>query len=159
MELRADLRVGRYRLVRQLGRGGMGVVWSAHDDRLDRPVAIKFIAPDHAMDPAFREDFEREARAVSRLDHPNILTVLDFGDHDEWIYMVSPMIGGGTLAARLKRGPWSLPDALAVIEPLASALDYAHSERIVHRDVTRRREKRTGTAAQSRSEAGGRHDA
>jgi len=113
----------------------MGVVWRAYDDRLDRTVAIKFIQPDYALDAQAREDFEREARAIVRLDHPNILTILEAGDQGEWLYMVSPFIGGGTLADRMSRGAWTVSEALPVLQSLAAALDYAHGERIVHRDV------------------------
>ncbi len=127
--------VGRYRLIELAGRGGMGVVWRAYDDRLDRTVAIKFIRPDYALDAQARENFEREARAIVRLDHPNILTILEAGDQDEWLYMVSPYIGGGTLADRMSRGAWNVEETLPVLESLAAALDYAHGERIVHRDV------------------------
>jgi serine/threonine-protein kinase len=135
MEFRAGEMIGRYRLVAELGRGGFGVVWRAQDDRLDRQAAIKLLKQEHANNPHSIAEFEREARSISRLDHPNILAVWEFGEQDGWAYMVSPYMRGGTLAARMLRRPWSVPAALAVLEPLAAALDYAHGEQIVHRDV------------------------
>src|SRR3954471_9469835 len=135
MELIEGLSIGPYRLVAPAGAGGMAEVWRAYDVRLERFVAIKFLSPRYATDPTFLERFLREARAVSSLDHPNVLTVLDYGEQDGWTYMVSPFIGGGTLAAKLHRGPWQPQDAVAVLGALAAALDYAHREGIVHRDV------------------------
>jgi serine/threonine-protein kinase len=113
----------------------MAQVWRAFDTRLDRYVAIKFLSPQYATDATYLERFHREAKAISRLDHSNILTIYDYGEQDGWTYMVSPYIGGGTLTARLRRGPWSVSEALTILEPLASALDYAHAEGLVHRDV------------------------
>ncbi|MGE3273048.1 MAG: protein kinase, partial [Chloroflexota bacterium] len=89
MELAEGVRVGPYTLVRKLGEGGFGVVWQAQDDRLGRAVAMKFIKPAFAHDTLLREDFQREARAVSQLDHPNILTVHDIGEQDGAAYMVT----------------------------------------------------------------------
>ena len=127
--------IGAYQLIEPAGTGGMAEVWRAYHPPLERFVAIKFLSPRYATDPTYLERFGREARAVSRLDHPNILTVYEYGEQDGWTYMVSPFIGGGTLAARLHRGPWSVADAVAVLEPLASALDHAHARGIVHRDL------------------------
>jgi serine/threonine-protein kinase len=127
--------IGRYRLMAELGRGGFGVVWRAQDDRLNRQAAIKLLKPEHADNPRYITEFEREARSISHLDHPHILAVWEFGEHEGWAYMVSPYMAGGTLSARMYRRAWSVPAALAVLEPLASALDYAHGEQIVHRDV------------------------
>jgi len=135
MQLVPGLTIGQYRLIEPAGSGGMAVVWRAYHPRLERYVAIKFLSPQYATDPMFLERFQREARAVSRLEHPNILTIYDYGEQDGWTYMVSPFIGGGTLSAQLRRGPWTVEEAVAVLEPLASALDYAHGEGIVHRDI------------------------
>ncbi|MCC7104742.1 MAG: protein kinase [Chloroflexi bacterium] len=126
--------LGPYRLVQPAGEGGMAEVWRAWDARLERDVAIKLLSHRFASEPGYLERFRREARAISRLDHPNILPVWDFGEHDGLTYMVSPFIGGGTLAQRLGR-PWPLDQAVAVLRLLADALDYAHSQGIVHRDV------------------------
>ncbi|MGE3272636.1 MAG: protein kinase, partial [Chloroflexota bacterium] len=103
--------------------------------RLGRAVAMKFLKPASAHDTLLREDFQREARAVSQLDHPNILTVHDIGEQDGAAYMVTPFMAGGTLYARMSGRTLPLTEALAILEPLAAALDYAHGQRFVHRDV------------------------
>src|SRR3954469_12181753 len=97
LTLAPGLTIGSYRLIEPAGAGGMAEVWRAYHPRLERFVAVKFLSPRFATDPSYLERFVREARAVSRLDHPNILTVLDFGEQNGWTYMVSPFIGGGTL--------------------------------------------------------------
>src|SRR5438045_9146833 len=125
MELAPGQTIGPYRLIQPAGAGGMAEVWRAYDVRLERQVAIKFLSPQYATDPTYLDRFRREARAISRLDHPNVLTIHDYGEQEDWTYMVSPYIGGGTLAARLRRGPWSVAEALEALEPLASALDSA----------------------------------
>jgi serine/threonine protein kinase len=134
-ELRPGVSIGPYRLIEPAGAGGMAEVWRAYDARLERYVAIKFLSSRHATDPTYLDRFLHEARAVSRLDHANVLTVLDYGEQDGWTYMVNPFIGGGTLAARLHRGPWPIAEAVPILAELAAALDYAHAEGIVHRDV------------------------
>src|SRR3954464_3975809 len=93
MQLSAGSAIGPYRLTNPAGAGGMAQVWRAYDTRLDRYVAIKFLSPQYGTDPTSPQRFEREARAVSRLDHPNILTVHDYGAQEGWTYMVSPFIG------------------------------------------------------------------
>jgi WD40 repeat protein/serine/threonine protein kinase len=135
LALAPGLTIGSYRLIEPAGAGGMAEVWRAYQPRLERFVAIKFLSPRYASDPSYLERFLREARAVSRLDHPNILTILDYGEYGGWTYMVSPFIGGGTLADRLRRGPWSVPEAVAVLDQLAAALDHAHAAGIIHRDI------------------------
>jgi serine/threonine protein kinase len=135
MELSAGDAFGPYRLISRAGSGGMAEVWRAYDERLRRYVAIKFLSPRYATDEFYLERFRHEAQAISRLDHPNILTIHDYGEQDGWTYMVSPFVGGGTLALQLRRGPWTVQEAVAVLEPLAAALDCAHAEGIVHRDV------------------------
>ena len=134
-ELRPGVSIGPYRLIEPAGAGGMAEVWRAYDARLERYVAIKFLSSRHATDPTYLDRFLHEARAVSRLDHANVLTVLDYGEQGGWTYMVSPFVGGGTLAARLHRGPWTIPETVAVLEQLAAALDHAHAAGIIHRDV------------------------
>ena len=135
MELREGLAIGSYRLMSPAGTGGMAEVWRAYHPRLRRYVAIKFLSSRFSDDSTYLDRFLHEAQAISRLDHPHILTIYDFGEQDGWTYMVSPFVGGGTLASRMRRGPWAVDEAVSVLEPLASALDYAHSEGIVHRDV------------------------
>ena len=118
------------------GRGGMGVVYRGTDLRLDRPVAIKLIAPDRASDQAFRERFEREARQTAAIDHPNVIPVYAAGEEDGHLYLVMRYVGDTDLR-RLLRDEQHLPAtrAAAVIAQVASALDAAHAAGLVHRDV------------------------
>ena len=116
-------------------RAAWGEVYKAKDTRLDRTVAIK-VLPEHlSRDAALRERFEREARTVSSLNHPHICTLYDVGQHDGVDYLVMEFIEGETLAERLKRGPLPLEQALAYGVQIADALDKAHREGIVHRDI------------------------
>ncbi len=127
--------LGHYRIVEKIGEGGMGVVYRANDERLDREVAIK-VLPEHlAKDPARRERFEREARAVSSLNHPNICTLHDIGQHDGIDFIVMEYIEGDTLAGLLENGAWPLERALQVGVQIADGLDKAHCRGIVHRDL------------------------
>src|SRR3954452_3293358 len=122
---------GRYRLDELLGRGGMSEVWAATDTELGRRVALKLLAPD-----ADTARFEREARAVASLAHPNITQLYDYGEADGRLYMVLEYAPGGTLEDRLKEGR-PLPDreTLAISAELASGLAHAHSRDVVHRDL------------------------
>ena len=113
----------------------MGQVYRARDTRLDRPVAIKILPPALAGDPIFRERFEREARTLSGLSHPNICTVHDVGRHGGTDYLVMEYLEGLTLADLLERGPISPGDALRIAAQIADALIVAHRHSIVHRDL------------------------
>jgi serine/threonine protein kinase len=113
----------------------MGEVYRARDTRLDRIVAIKVLPDMFAADRQLRERFDREARAISHLDHPHICTVHDVGEHEGTAYLVMQYLEGDTLDARLKRGPFDLRDALRIAIELADALDRAHRAGIVHRDL------------------------
>ena len=127
--------VGPYSIVEKLGEGGMGQVYRARDTRLDRPVAIKILPPALAADPIFRERFEREARTLSGLSHPNICTVHDVGRQDRTDYLVMEYLEGRTVADLLERGPMSPGDALRIAGQVADALIVAHRHGIVHRDL------------------------
>ena len=125
-----------------LGAGGMGEVFRARDTRLDRPVAIKVLAAGLAANPDFRERFEREARAVSSLDHPNICALYDVGreqpgrgDGMAVDFLVMQFVAGETLATRVARGPLKIREVLRLASEIASALDKAHRSGIVHRDL------------------------
>jgi serine/threonine protein kinase/LysM repeat protein len=134
MELMAGGTLGRYRLLERAGAGGMAEVWKAIQPSLDRIVAIKVLPRHLASEPGYLERFQREARAISRLDHQNILGIHDFGEDDGYTYMVMPFLVGGTLSQDMGR-EWSVQDAVRVLMSLAAALEYAHARGIVHRDV------------------------
>ena len=133
--LTAGTRLGPYEIVAPLGAGGMGEVYRGRDTRLDRLVAIKILPEALAADPQFRERFDREARAISQLTHPNICTLYDVGDHDGTAFLVMELLEGETLAERLQKGALPLLQALTVAIEVASALDAAHRAGIVHRDL------------------------
>jgi eukaryotic-like serine/threonine-protein kinase len=135
MPLPPQTRFGPYEIVSALGAGGMGEVYRAHDSRLGRDVAIKLLPASLASDPEFRRRFEREARAISALSHPNICHLYDVGHHEGTDFLVMECLDGETLASRLARGP--LPTDLVLrhgIE-MADALEAAHRKGIVHRDL------------------------
>jgi hypothetical protein len=134
MRLTPGSRLGPYEIVSAIGAGGMGEVYRARDTRLDRAVAIK-VLPLTAVDPQFRDRFEREARTVSRLDHPHICTLHDVGQEGDTAYLVMQHLDGETLEARLAHGSLPLADALALGVQIAEALDAAHRAGVVHRDV------------------------
>jgi serine/threonine-protein kinase len=119
----------------QLGQGGMATVYKAYHANLDRYVAIKVLHPAFKEDPGFLERFKREAQIVARLEHPNIVPVYDYADHEGQPYLVMKFIEGQTLKARLKQPPLTLDEAFQILEPVADALTYAHSQGILHRDI------------------------
>lgn len=135
MALSSGTRLGPYEIQQPLGAGGMGEVYRARDTRLDRSVAIKILAPEIAGDPAARARFEREARAIAALEHPNICGIHDVGEVEGTHYLVMPLLEGETLAARLARGPVPLDQALKTAAEIADALDKAHRQGVVHRDL------------------------
>src|SRR4051794_24133276 len=126
----------RYRLGGHIANGGMAAVWSAEDELLRRPVAIKVLAAHLAEDPVNAQRFQREARAAARLSsHPNVVTVYDVGEHEGRSFMVMERVEGGSVADRLRQGPPSRAQAVAWLKETAAALDFAHEHGIVHRDV------------------------
>ncbi|HKT78873.1 MAG TPA: protein kinase [Vicinamibacterales bacterium] len=135
MTLPSGLRLGPYEIVALLGAGGMGEVYKARDTRLDRIVAIKVVSGRLAEDAQFRDRFEREARTISQLNHPNICTLHDVGNQDASEYLVMEYVAGETLAARIERGPLPVEDALSIAQQIADALAAAHERGIIHRDV------------------------
>jgi eukaryotic-like serine/threonine-protein kinase len=134
LELASGTALGSYVITARIGRGGMASVYQAHHPALDRNVAIKVLWESLADQPGFLERFRREARAASRLRHPNILTVYDFGEEDGIAYMVTELLPGGTLADRLS-GPLQFTEVLRVLRGIGSALDAAHDAGLIHRDV------------------------
>jgi serine/threonine protein kinase/tetratricopeptide (TPR) repeat protein len=135
MELISGQTLGRYEITGYLGAGGMGVVYRALDSQLGREVAVKILNEDAASSPSRIERFEREARAVARLSHPNILDIHDFGTHEGITYAVTELLHGQTLADRLRKGEIPLNKALEICRAIAEGLAAAHSEGIVHRDL------------------------
>ena len=134
MALAAGSRLGPYLIDAQLGAGGMGQVYRARDTRLDRLVAIKVIAPQITADPIARGRFEREAKIVSSLDHPNICAVYDVGEHDDAAFLVMQYLEGRTLAEVIPTRP-SLDDVRRIAADVAAALTCAHGRGILHRDI------------------------
>src|SRR5580692_4224828 len=129
-------KIGRYRFIRRLGQGGFGRVYLAHDDDLDRAVAIKVPSPERITRPEDAEAFLVEARMLAKLDHPGIVPVHDVGRTEDGLcFVVSKYIEGTDLAGRLKLGAFSPHDAARLIATIADALHYAHSRHLVHRDV------------------------
>ncbi|HLA14995.1 MAG TPA: protein kinase, partial [Gemmatimonadaceae bacterium] len=127
--------LGRYRLVEQIGEGGMGEVWKAHDDKLDRDVAIKTLLRGTLGDTTSRERFRREALVLSRLSHPGVATIFDFGTQDGCEFLVMEYVSGGTLESRIAEGPLPIPSVLTLGASIAEALDYAHRHGFLHRDL------------------------
>ena len=128
-------KLGPYQLEAQLGAGGMGEVYRAKDTRLDRTVAIKVLPRRFSSDPARRQRFDREAKAISALQHPNICTLYDVGRQDETDYLVMEYLEGETLAQRLYRGALPAEKTLQYGIEVADALDTAHRRGVVHRDL------------------------
>jgi len=128
------VRIGPYEVMEQVGRGGMATVYKAYHHALERMVAIKVLPDVLAEDPEFKERFRREAIAIARLRHPNILTVFDHGEFDGQPYIVTEFVEGGTFAHELGK-PIPMQRAKEVLGAVASALDYAHGNGILHRDV------------------------
>jgi Tol biopolymer transport system component len=128
-------RIGRFRIERELGAGGMGVVYAAVDERLGRHVALKVLLPSAMPDEERRKRLIWDARAASTLNHPNIVTVYETGDADGVAYVAMELIAGRTLADSLHADPWPESRVLAVAVQIAAALEAAHAQGIVHRDL------------------------
>jgi len=127
---------GRYSLERELGRGGMGVVYLAREVRLDRPVAIKLLPPSKTADPRLRERFLREARTAAKLSHPNVIPIHAVEEIGEFVFFAMAFVEGETLTERVRRrGPLPPSEAARVLRDVAWALAYAHGQGVVHRDV------------------------
>jgi serine/threonine-protein kinase len=135
MSLPSGAKLGPYEVLAPLGAGGMGEVYRARDTRLDRTVAIKVLPSDLSSNPDLRQRFEREARAVSSLNHPNICTLHDIGHQDGVDYLVLEFLEGESLHDRLGRGPLPLDQALRCAIQIGDALDKAHRSGVVHRDL------------------------
>ena len=128
MPLSPGDKLGSYEILAQAGAGGMGEVYKARDTRLDRTVALKVLTSQS-------ERFEREARTVASLNHPNICILHDIGSHDGTPFMVMEFLEGETLATRIDRGPLPLDEALRIAVQVGDALDRAHRAGVTHRDI------------------------
>ncbi|MCI0408764.1 MAG: serine/threonine protein kinase, partial [Acidobacteria bacterium] len=149
MNLQPGTRLGPYEILSPLGAGGMGEVWRAKDTRLDREVAVKILPAGLALNEQFRARFEREAKVISSLNHPNICTLHDVGEvpspqasgeqagptGSALHYLVLELVEGESLADRIKKGPLPLPEVLRYGAQIADALDAAHRRGIIHRDM------------------------
>ena len=127
--------ISHYRITEKLDEGGMGVVYKAEDTKLDRPVALKFLAPHLLRDAEGRKRFEREAKAAAKLDHPNICTVYEIDEVDGRTFIVMAFLEGRPLSERIQEGPLKLTEALLIAVQMAEGLEAAHEKGITHRDI------------------------
>jgi serine/threonine protein kinase len=135
MGLAAGSHLGRFEILRPLGAGGMGVVYLARDARLDRQIAIKVLPPEVAQDETRLARFEREARALARLSHPNILAIYELGEEGGVTFAVTELLEGDTLRGTITSPPVSWRRAVEIAAAIADGLAAAHAQGIVHRDV------------------------
>ncbi len=135
MSIAAGMHIGHYNVLAPLGAGGMGEVYRALDARLDREVAIKVLPAEFANDAGRLGRFEQEARATSALNHPNILTVYDIGQHEGAPFIVAELLEGEELRAQLNQGPIAPRKAVEYAQQIAAGLAAAHGKGIVHRDL------------------------
>jgi serine/threonine-protein kinase len=127
--------LGSFRIVRVLGRGGMATVYEARDDRLDRAVALKVLPPEFLHDPRFADRFEQEARIVAALEHPNIVPIYASAIDSGIPWMSMRLLTGGTIGTLLERGRPDAREIVRLLRSVADALDYAHAQGVVHRDI------------------------
>jgi len=127
--------LGKYDILEELGRGGFGIVYKARDLSLDRVVALKVLHPQLTVDPSFLERFRKEARALARVNHPNVVTIHEIGELEGRVYIAMEYLPRGSLADRLKEGPMSLDEAIKITTEVGSGLGAGHDEGLVHRDV------------------------
>src|SRR5262245_2046602 len=135
MPLASGTRLGPYEVLGSVGAGGMGEVYRARDTRLDRQVALKILPESFAQDADRRARFEREAKTLASLTHPNIASIHGVEDRDGLRALVMEFVEGPTLADRIAQGPIPLDDALAIAKQVADALEAAHEQGIIHRDL------------------------
>src|SRR5262245_11192422 len=130
-----DMAISHYRVLSKLGAGGMGEVWRARDTRLNREVAIKVLPALFANDGDRLARFKQEALATSALNHPNILTVYDIGDHEGTPFIVAELLEGGELREQLNEGALPVREALDYAQQITRGLAAAHEKGIIHRDL------------------------
>jgi serine/threonine protein kinase len=129
------MQYGRYRIIKELGKGNMGVVFQAHDPQIDRMIALKVLRPDRVTSEDFVARFLKEARAIGRLSHPQIVTVYDVGEDQGTIYIAMEYLSGEPLNEVMKSGRLTADQCVDIVRQVARALDYAHQKGIVHRDI------------------------
>ena len=127
--------LGRYRMIEQMGAGGMGVVYRAQDEKLNRVVAVKIVTPGVLTSNHARDRFRREALALARLNHPHIAAVYDVGEQDGVDYIVMECVQGQSLRTALQAGPFTVVEATRIVLQIAEALEEAHAQGVVHRDL------------------------
>jgi eukaryotic-like serine/threonine-protein kinase len=127
--------LGRYRILEQIGAGGMGVVYRAHDEQLDRDVALKVLPEGMLADDAARKQFRKEALALAKLNHPNIATVFEFSSQGEVDFLAMELIPGKPLSERLHGGAMPQPEIVRLATQLAEGLAAAHDQGVIHRDL------------------------
>jgi serine/threonine-protein kinase len=132
----AGQKLGQYEIIEEIGKGGMAIVYRASQPSMKREVAIKMMFKSlQEQDATFIERFRREAEVIAKLQHPHILPVYDFGEHDGQPYLVMAYLGGGSLAQRINReNAMSIKDTVRILRPVAAALDFAHEHAVIHRD-------------------------
>ena len=135
MDLIPGTSIGPYRLIEQIGMGGMATVYKAYHAAMDRHVALKMLPRQFAMDETYLGRFHQEARTIANLEHPHILPVYDFGEDDGYTYLVMRLLEAGTLKERMAAEPLTISELDHLFGQVTGALDYAHSRSVIHRDV------------------------
>jgi serine/threonine protein kinase len=139
--------ISHYKVLSEVGRGGMGVVYKAEDTSLDRPVALKFLAAHLVEDTEIRKRFEREAKAAAALNHPNVCTVHEIAEANGRTFIAMAFLEGEPLEKKIEAGPLKLKDALDIAIQTAHGLEAAHEKKIVHRDIKPANLMITGTGS------------
>ena len=134
-DMQIGTKLGRYEISRKIGAGGMGEVFLAHDKALNRDIALKILLPEFCSDEERVQRFQYEARAVSALNHPNIITIHEIDEFDDRIFIATEFVDGVTLREKIERGELSTIDTLKIAEQVADALAVAHEAHIIHRDI------------------------
>ena len=129
------MNIGRYEVIQELGRGGMAIVYLARDPLIKRQVAIKVLPRQFTFEPQFRARFQREVEVIATLEHAAIVPVYDFGEHEDQPFIVMRYISGGSLADRLVNGSLPIPEISTLFKRIGTALDYAHKQGVIHRDI------------------------
>jgi serine/threonine-protein kinase len=129
------MNIGRYEVLQELGQGGMAIVYLARDPLIKRQVAIKVLPRQFTFDPQFKTRFQREAEVIATLEHSSIVPVYDFGEHDDQPFIVMRYLSGGTLGDRIGKGALPVNEIATLFQRIGSAVDYAHSKGVIHRDI------------------------